>query len=154
MKGVLRAKPRLRLLAAVAIVGMGFVLGACTPAPAPAPEPAPGLVNEINAQRAANGFAPLATDAGLTAAAGQWAAHLATIGTLQHQDLAAISGWRTVGETLEVGPCNQSDQTIVGAWLNSLPHRSVLLSPSFSAVGVAKVCGADGRQWVVADFGG
>ena len=154
MKRVLDATPSRRLLAAAVIGAMGIVLGACTPAPAPAPEPAPGLVTEINAQRAANGFAPLATDAGLTAAASAWAAHLATIGTLQHQDLTTFSGWSTVGETLEVGPCDQSDQTIVGAWMNSPPHRSVLLSPNFSAIGVAKACGADGRQWVVADFGG
>jgi len=129
------------------------------PSPPPTPGPQPtnpqGLVNQINAQRAANGRAPLATDGGLTNVAGGWAAHLAGIGVLQHQDLYTFLGsWNTVGETLEVGPCSQSDQAIVAAWMNSPPHRDILMSPAFSAVGVAAVCGADGREWVVADFGG
>ena len=150
------ATPTRWLLAIVAIAAMTVVLGACTPTPASAPSavPASSLVNEINAQRAANGRAPVASDVGLTNIADGWGAHLATIGALQHQNINAIPDWNALGETVQQGQCGQSDQSIVAAWMNSPPHRDVLLSPAFSAVGVARVCGADGREWVVADFGG
>jgi len=35
------------------------------------------------------------------------------IGALQHQDLNAIPYWSPLGETVEVGSCGQSDQTVV-----------------------------------------
>ena len=156
MNLVRRARPDRRLLAIMAIGAMAVVLGACTPRPASAPSATstPGLVNEINAQRAANGRGPLAIDAGLTDIASGWAAHLNAIGALQHQNLNAIPFWSALGETVEVGPCGQSDQEVVAAWMASPSHHDVLLSAAFSAVGVATTCGADGREWVVADFGG
>jgi uncharacterized protein YkwD len=144
-----RARAGRALLAIVAITTLAVVLGACAPA-----APAPGLVNEVNAQRAANGLGALSTDGGLTDVAGAWASHLSGIGALQHQDLSTIPGWNAVGETIEMGSCGQSDQSIVAAWMNSPAHRDILLSSAYTAVGIAKACGSDGREWVVADFGG
>ena len=156
MTSARRTSANRRFLAIMAIVAMAVVLGACAPAAGPAPSaaPLPGLVGQINAQRAANGLGSLTVDGGLTDIANAWADHLAATGGLAHQDLNTIPGWNNLGETVEVGPCGQSDQSIVTAWINSGPHRDVLLSAAFQVVGVGTLCDFTGREWVVADFGG
>ncbi len=151
MTDVRQARPIRRLVAIVGIGVMAAVLSACGPTPAPGP--ASGIVGHINAQRAANGLAPVMEDGGLAAYASNWAGYLSTIGALQHQGLG-VPGWRAMGETLHQGACGQGDAEVVAAWMNSPPHRAILLSRAYSRVGVASVCSADGRAWSVADFGG
>ncbi|MCJ7437873.1 MAG: CAP domain-containing protein [Acidimicrobiia bacterium] len=90
----------------------------------------------------------------LTNLAAGWAQHLATTGVLAHRDLNGVGGWTYLGETIVQGSCGISDDAVVNLWMNSPPHRDTMLSPVYTSAGVARACAADGREWVVADFGG
>jgi uncharacterized protein YkwD len=112
-----------------------------------------GIVSELNAQRGAYGLPGLATSGDLTNLAVAWANHDASTGVLAHRDLNGIPGWAALGEVLFVGPCGTSDAAIVGAWMGSAEHRSIILNPVFRWAGAGRACTSDGRGWVVADLG-
>ena len=147
-------KRRRRFLGVVTIATLAFVASACgLPAAAPPPSggAAPSVVTTMNEYR---GPAQLAVNDALTNLAADWAAHLAATGVLQHRNLGSVEGWTHLGETIVQGSCGISDAAVVTLWMNSPPHQAVMLSPVFTSAGVARVCAADGREWVVADFGG
>jgi uncharacterized protein YkwD len=146
-----RTRRRRRVLAAAAIATLAIVASACLPAaPPPTVRAAPSVVNEINTHR----YPPLAVNDALTNLAADWARHLATTGVMEHRNLGAVGGWTHLGETIVQGACGISDAAVVNLWMNSPPHAQVMLSGAFTSAGVARACAADGREWVVANFGG
>jgi uncharacterized protein YkwD len=154
-----------------------------TPAPPPA-EPAPpqeaappapevqtvaaqgeiapsGLAGDIltvmNADRAANGLAPLGWSSRLAGIAQEWAAVIAQQGSLTHQDMnaiAAATGFSKTGENLLYAPAGFIALQMEASWMNSPSHRANILDPAFSVAGVGLATAPDGSVWVAVDFGG
>jgi uncharacterized protein YkwD len=110
-----------------------------------------------NADRAANGLAPLSWNGTLGGIAQNWANWMAQNLSLSHQNLGGIiggTGFHTMGENILVGPASMSAGAMESAWMNSPGHRANILKPEFTAAGVGAAVSADGRIWVCVDFGG
>jgi uncharacterized protein YkwD len=108
------------------------------------------FVSQINAARASAGRPRLSVSSALTSAAASWAATMARTGRLAHNpNLAgAVSGWKYLGENVGVGDTVAS---LESAFYGSSGHRSNMLDPDFTLVGVAVVHGG-GRLWVAEEF--
>lgn len=153
-------------LSATLLIALGAV--ACGEPEPPPPPPACAVVadatiqrvyDRVNLDRAANGLGPLAWDGDLACNAHDWAGHLAGITALVHQDLGAllagpgyVGSWNALGENLLAGNPGMSGDTMADVWMNSPHHRDNILGP-FTSVGVALSRSADGRLWVVQEFG-
>jgi uncharacterized protein YkwD len=120
------------------------------------------IVQRINAVRAEHGLQPLRLTAALDRAATDHCREMIAGGGLTHADAAGSLGQRlrryvaasTFGETIAWMPTGRAG-TVVRAWLNSPPHRAVLLSPQFGRVGIGELSGSmGGRRGVsfTADF--
>lgn len=105
----------------------------------------------VNAQRAQRGLAPLTWSDPVGEAAYVHSADMAKMGRMQHDGsdgsdagdrlIAAGFRWSSWGETVGAGQSTPAD--IVGAWMDSPPHKAILLG-EFRYVGVSKVLGANG----------
>jgi uncharacterized protein YkwD len=116
------------------------------------------LINRINTERAARGLHPVYFDSYVNAFAVNWAHHLASTLTFQHQDLGTIlaqSGGRLeeVGEDLFGGSGNGAESAGAAhlALMHSDGHRANILLPEESLVGVGAAC-MNGELIVVEDF--
>jgi hypothetical protein len=147
-----RASTRRPLLAAPREPALGFgharsagehrvvlLVGSLPPGPSVDPELTRlGVVDLVNAERAAAGKAPVTVDACLMANAQRHAERLARTGRLAHQDLGRIAEdcgtrddygenvlWNTVGTSAEA----------VRQWLGSADHRANILGEGFRLTG-------------------
>jgi len=76
-------------------------------------------------------------------------------GTTFSQRIKARVHYRKVGETLASMPRRASARRIVRAWMQSPPHREVILDPAYRRIGVSGKGGAMGAHHaflVTADF--
>ena len=115
------------------------------------------LLNQI---RQANGMGPLSPDARVTAAAQAHSADMAARNTMSHTGAngsnaggrlsAAGVAWRTYGEVVAAG--QTSAQAAVNGWMNSPPHRQVILHPGLTHAGVGYAVSAAGRTYWTVDF--
>ena len=125
------------------------------------------LLTEINAARATHRRLPLRRSAVLTRPAHQQSAFVARTGEMAHEgpdgsrSRPAVPGRlprsKAVGETIGmVSGCSTSASAqIVKMWLDSPPHRRILLSPRYRVVGVGVAAGAGcDNTGFTADFGG
>jgi uncharacterized protein YkwD len=124
------------------------------------------LFDSINAFRMANGVAPLAYDARLTAAGAAWIADLTEDNTYAHtegpevldvppDDVPELTGSDptsrardagfptagTVAEALDAGIQSPTVQTGLAELINSPPHHALLLDPTWTRIGVAAQIG-------------
>jgi uncharacterized protein YkwD len=147
----------------------GQIIPDPTPAshPAPPPPPASGtaaiaadLVTRINIERHARGLAPLANDPVLSALAQWWSGVMASQGRMYHQDLNALfsnptysSRYRMIRENIYNGwgTWDTSGAAHVSL-MNSTPHRTTILMPQLTSVGVGATC-VNGHLWVAQEFG-
>ena len=84
-----------------------------------------------------------------------WVKRLSRTGTMQHRDLTkVINGCNLnwVGENLVSGT-GLRPATAVRAWMNSPPHRSILLKKRARWAGIGVRVGSDGRTYAVLNFG-
>jgi uncharacterized protein YkwD len=122
------------------------------------------LLQAINSARASHGQPPVHVDASLRRAARTQTVQLVRSQQLTHASpngagpvervMRAGFHGRYVGENLAVG---YGPRQCVEAWLGSAEHRDVLLSPRFTAIGIAVATGVYGSQtasYITADFGG
>lgn len=105
------------------------------------------LVMLMNSVRGATGLPPLQVNVQLSQsaeeyaalmAARNWLCHIAPDGTdPQHRDI--LAGYQPVvwGEDLAAGP--PTPETVFAAFMNSPPHRALILFPGFNEVGVGAV---------------
>ena len=127
------------------------------------PLPATGLsetvVELVNAERVKAGVAPLTVNPQLTESARRYAVYLGEAGFFSHigpdgstlitRNIAA--GYRNpvwLGENIAAG--YWGPESVVVAWMESLPHRSNILDPNFAEIGVATAFVAfspHGRYW-------
>ncbi len=132
------------------------------PAPPPAPtvtlaEPMgadvsyPPLASAINEERIRRGLAALTPEPRLTAIAATRSREIVT--DFQHgsrlAELAWLQGYRTevVGEIL----CISTGTPCVSMWLDSPTHKSVMLDPRWSYIGIGTYS-EGGATWAVAVF--
>ena len=115
------------------------------------------VLTVMNADRAANGLAPLSWSGQLAGIAQEWAGVIAQSGSLTHQDMNAIAastGYAKTGENLLVAPAGYIALQMEASWMNSPGHRANILDPAFSEAGGGLATAADGSIWVAVDFGG
>jgi uncharacterized protein YkwD len=171
----------LRQFAPLAAVAAFVAIWVVPPAPASpsatavvaAPALERSVLDELNAVRARVGARPLVLAGGLAAAAAAHGRSMLSGGFFAHESPDGEPSWlriarfypRTddwrVGENMHwrAGPIHA--RVIVRAWLDSPPHRAVLLSPLWREIGLAAlkarrapgVYGGRSVTVVVADFG-
>ncbi|MEU4427107.1 CAP domain-containing protein, partial [Actinoplanes sp. NPDC024001] len=118
------------------------------------------VVALTNAQRTANGCAPLRVDDRLTAAARAHSADMATQGFFSH---TGSNGSTFVVRVTQAGYPSPSaeniaygyrtSQDVMTGWMNSSGHRANILNCSSVAVGVGLVFKADGTTYWTQNFG-
>jgi uncharacterized protein YkwD len=166
---------RLRLLAlAVAVFVLVPAASAAACAGADSPGAAGGQYSEavrclLNQQRAQAGLAPLAAHRRLARAARRFSQamvrqqffdHVSPQGSTMGQRVRAAGySERTIGETIGWGAgALSTPAAIVQAWMNSPPHRAIIMDGRFREVGLGIAAGSpsgDGdATTVTADFGG
>ena len=159
----------MRLVASlVAVLILALLAAAAAPGGAAAASPRldrseRGVIRAINHQRARYGVRPVHASRSLNRAAdfhslemtyGNYFAHPSLNGVSMASRVRSFANRRRVGETLAMlsGRCRRHlGVRVVGMWMHSAPHRSVLLSPGFRRVGVAHR-GGHGACMVTADF--
>jgi uncharacterized protein YkwD len=167
---VLPTQPKLRLPATMLVVVTAFfaVLAHATSAHA-ADAVSRDVANRINALRAQHGLRPLTVDGRLDQAGRAQSSAMMSRRVLAHGSpdgkarltrLCARMHARTVGETIGWiryrSPAKQA-AGIVRWWMNSPPHRAVLMSPSFNRIDVGRRTGRFGGHkvvWFSADLSG
>ena len=110
------------------------------------------FVQQLNAERAMRGLAPLVVDASMTVAARDWSDDMADGGFLAHAPditVGAPNGWRLVGENVGRG---STVGGLVDAFMNSPGHRANVLNTRFDRVGVGVATGNDGRMYTTHRF--
>lgn len=140
---------------------------------------APGLarsvVAELNRVRQEHGLRPLQPSPGLAAAARAHSREMVSSGRFEHESPDGTAFWKRIGRfygaagfrTWQVGenliwsPGTLTAAAVVKGWLDSPPHRRIMLDPAYREIGVAAVrdtrAPADFRDSdatiVTADFG-
>jgi len=104
-----------------------------------------------NQARAAAGVAPVTLSPTLNVAAEGWSQHQASTTTMTHgvnpgeRITAAGFGWRTWGENVAFGQSNCT--AVIAAWMNSPGHRTNMLNPSFTHIGIAVAVASNGYKY-------
>jgi uncharacterized protein YkwD len=115
-------------------------------------------ISTLNKIRRAHGLAALRPSGSLAASARRYARRMLARDYFGHMSRIAVAGrFRAAGETLAWQPGSRvAPRRTIGQWMNSPPHRAVLLSRSFRLVGMGVATGdLGGRRatlWV-AHFG-
>jgi uncharacterized protein YkwD len=134
-----------------------------------------GLLVEINALRRRHGLTPLRLNRRLTSAADSHSQSMGTRGFFAHESADGGAFWKrvrkhysdrgfrrwSVGETLLWSSWSITPAEALQMWLDSPPHRAILLTPRWREIGLSAVVapsapnvydGADATI-VTADFG-
>ncbi len=149
-----------------------FLAAACAIAGAAAPAPAVAarhhdrveraVIHRINAVRAANGLPGVRPWTALRHAAEEHSRDMARANFFDHPSsdgtpfgvrLRRYVGSRFVGETLAALSGGGIAARVVSMWMNSPPHRAILLEGRFRRIGVARHHGGLGTLFT-ADFAG
>jgi len=111
------------------------------------------FVELINESRRAHGLPPLSSRKDLRLIATRWSARMAAKEKIWHNRNLRndVFGWWRLGEN--VGWAAGSVDYLHQAFLASPEHRRNILDPLFTSIGVAETVSADGRIFVVEDFG-
>lgn len=137
----------------------GFTVPAAAGPVTPAPQTSAsvqGIINQTNAQRVANGLAPLRVDPNLTNLAQDWANTLSRDGNTRHRPnywTHYPAGLPAGGENVLQAWSDYSDARIVQLWMDSPGHRKNLLDPRAKSVGIGMAISADGKLYAVQNFG-
>ena len=125
------------------------------------------IVRSINHQRAKYGLVPVRANARLSRAAdyhswemldANYFAHTSRNGGPFDERVRRFANKRALGETLAMlgGGCGRGTaHRVVQMWMNSPPHRTILLSGTYRRVGIGKRVGSLGSSKacvVTADF--
>lgn len=156
--------PRARLPLLACLAGLLLAAPAAVAADCPgadvqltaanAPELRAAVLCLTNAERAAAGLAPFASEGNLEAAGQRYAErmvaerffdHVGPDGSTLATRLAAYDGWRALGENLAWGEGELgTPRSTVAAWMGSPGHRVNLLSPDYLDVGIGIAPGTPG----------
>lgn len=141
----------LRRVAAAALCA-GLLSGLSTSAALADAGAEAGFIDKANEARAERGADALRIDAELTAVARRWSAKMAQAQSLSHNPnlpSEVTQDWEKLAENVGVGPTVEEVHT---AFMASTSHRTKILDPVFTTVGVGVVIDAKGRMWVTEVF--
>lgn len=96
------------------------------------------FVSRINAERTSRGLRAVSVASDLVSVARRWSAKMADAGAISHDPNMPneVSNWTQLGDNVGRGP----DATSVhNAFMDSSTHRSIILDPAFTHVGVGVV---------------
>ncbi len=111
------------------------------------------LLGRLNSERSARHIAPLAWDQSLANYATTWSANMAANG-FRHSSIGDLLGtYNFVGENIAAGSAGTTVGSLHDAWMHSDGHRTNILAPGFTRVGVGVHCSADGSVFLTEDFG-
>jgi uncharacterized protein YkwD len=111
------------------------------------------LFSRLNAERAARGLPPMTWDSTLASYAAKWSANMASNG-FRHSNIGNLLGsYNYVGENIASGSAGVLAGALHVAWMNSSGHRSNILAPGFTRVGIGVYCAPNGSIWLTQDFG-
>ena len=108
------------------------------------------VVRELNRVRAEHGLRPLRAGSGLRIAAAEHSRAMLEYGFFEHESVDGTAfddrirrfytdrGWDkwSVGETLLSSSAEIDASHVVAAWLNSRPHRAIILAPVWRDAGI------------------
>lgn len=112
------------------------------------------MVTVLNADRAANGLAPLARMTAMDSTAQGWAEHMAGTETLVHNpdySQQIPGGWMLAAENV-LYDWTLSPSHWQANWMDSAGHRANILNGAFTHVGVGFAQSDDGRYYAVQIF--
>lgn len=110
------------------------------------------FIQRANRARADKGAGPLRSDGELTAVARRWSARMAQAQSLSHNPnlTSEVSqDWEKLAENVGAGP---TVAEVHDAFMASSSHRSKILDPAFTAIGVGVTTDDKGRMWVTEIF--
>jgi hypothetical protein len=150
--------------AALAVAASCFVVLGASPAHAAAiPGAADQVLGLVNQERARAGLSPLTMDAQLNSAAQNYAEAMGSTGVYAHNgadgstplsrmNAAGFPGTGAWGENIAAAYNTAAE--VMQAWMNSPGHRSNLLNPTFTHIGIgaAQVTGSQWKNYWVQDF--
>lgn len=142
-----------RLLVTLAVL-IGLLTGSPNGAAASAATDEAQFVTLINDLRASRGLPTLEVHAQLVPPSQDWAAHMATTGTLAHAPDLSVGvtvNWTKLGENVGVAPEGQIQQ-LFDAFVASPAHLQNLVDPQFRYVGVGVVYDQSGQMWTTHRF--
>jgi uncharacterized protein YkwD len=130
---------RVRTAALLALVASLLVL----PAAATATSPTQLMLEKVNAYRAAHGVGKVHLSHSLVRSASAYARHMMRSGYFGHASrIHASRRYRTLGEIIEMHRGLRAGVgTAFRAWVNSPPHRSVMLMRQFKFAGAGFASG-------------
>ena len=123
-----------------------FALLVCllvVPATASAESPQLAMLQKVNAYRAANGVPPVHLSRSLTHSATSYSSHMMRSGYFGHAArIHASRRFRSLGEIIELQRGTRPGVgTAFRSWVNSPPHRSVMLMRQFKFAGAGFASG-------------
>ena len=127
----------------------GFVIALVVALPAAA-SPQQHAIDQLNQVRQTNGLPSLRASESLFRSSSRYAQHMIDSDYFGHASrIAASSAFDRVGETLELHSGWKAEPgQAIHEWMNSPPHRSVLLSGSYRWVGMGIARGKIGSRLV------
>lgn len=131
-----------------------------TPTPTPVPQPthadAAAVVAALSGERAARGLSRLAYDEPTAGVAQYWSGWQALHRTMTHGPAGSFATriWSVrpgtrVGEIVAAG--YQDVASVVDGWMNSPPHKAIILG-DFAAAGAGIAYASDGTRYDTVDF--
>jgi uncharacterized protein YkwD/ribosomal protein L24E len=110
------------------------------------------LFSRVNAERARRGLPALSWDPTLASYASRWSANMGAYG-FRHSNIGSLLGaYNYVGENIAQGGAGVTAGSLHDAWMHSDGHRSNILAPGFTRVGIGVYCRSDGSLWTTQDF--
>ena len=120
---------------------------------APKCPPVADLMKRLNQERALRGLPALTWDSSLATHAASWSKNMAVYG-FRHSNIGALLGkYNFVGENIAMGSAGVTSGALHNAWMHSDGHRSNILAPGFTRIGIGVYCGSDGSMWLTQNFG-
>jgi uncharacterized protein YkwD len=85
--------------------------------------------------------------------AASWSKNMALYG-FRHSNIGALLGkYNFVGENIAMGSAGTTSGALHNAWMHSDGHRSNILAPGFTRIGIGVYCRSDGSMWLTQNFG-
>ncbi len=120
---------------------------------APKCAPVVDLMTRLNQERALRGLHALTWDSSLATYAAGWSKNMALYG-FRHSNIGSLLGpYNFIGENIAMGGPGTTAGALHNAWMNSPGHRSNILAPGFTRIGIGVYCSSDGSMWLTQEFG-
>lgn len=110
------------------------------------------ILTHLNKFRASKKLAPVKYSITMSKVSNDWSRHLARTTSFYHNpkafsDKRYVTGWNAGGEII-AARWDTSGKGLVNQWINSPPHRSIMLTKNLNTVGIGTARGA-GKSYTV-----